>query len=532
MVVQLPKITGFTWILGSGDEPGNHHLATFLIVTGALWLITRIAQSSIRSLPPGPRGLPFIGDILHIADQEWLASPQHKDDYGEIMYISALGTGVLIINSQRAAVELLEKRSNVSSGRPHYISAGEFMTKNLSFALSPYDDLLRRFRRVAAESFSKLAVQRFQPIQNREAVMLALALIKSPPTLKKHCHRHALSIMLSINYHLPPVESEDDPCVVGIDKQVRRMLHEMQPGTRLVELFPWLRYIPMLYRFAKWKRNAEYWFIQDSLMFQHLLGKVADDLTNGIDRPSFGATIIKTQGKHGLSELEQAWLVGDMLGAGGETTSTSLLWWLLAMLAYPSVQARAHAELDEVVDRARPPTFADVPFLPYIRAMVKETTRWARVAPLGVPHVFTADDWYDGMFIPKGTICLPNMRVLNFDPEVFGHNAAEFDPTRYMDEKGQLKTLIEGREEGHMSFGFGRRVCPGRYVAEGTLTIDFATLLWAMRFERPEGSEGELDIHTVVQSGPAACPVPFEYKAVPRFTEAEALLKDALSLYE
>src|SRR6266702_6595617 len=75
------------------------------------------------------------------------------------------------------------------------------------------------------------------------------------------------------------------------------------------------------------------------------------------------------------------------------------------------------------------------------------------------------------------------------------------DPTRYLDEKGQVKMLMESREEGHMSFGFGRRVCPGRHVAEGTLAIDFATLRWAMRFERPEGSRGELDVRTLVKSG-------------------------------
>ena len=223
------------------------------------------------------------------------------------------------------------------------------------------------------------------------------------------------------------------------------------------------------------------------------------------------------------------------------------------MLKYPAVQARAHAELDEIVGRARPPTFADLPFLPYIRAMLKETVRWSSIIPFGVPHASSADDWYEGMFIPKGTICLQNMRVLNFDPEVFGNNAAEFDPARYLDETGQVRTLMEGREEGHMSFGFGRRLCPGRYVAEGTLAIDFATLLWAMRFERPEGSQGELDVRTFVQAGVTAyvssfifaCfvyervlirqnshPVPFQWKAVPRFTEAEALLNEALSLYE
>ena len=189
--------------------------------------------------------------------------------------------------------------------------------------------------------------------------------------------------------------------------------------------------------------------------------------------------------------------------SGGETSATTLLWWLLAMIAYPEVQIQAHAELDEVVGNARPPTFADIPSLPYIRAMVKETLRWSLTVPFGVPHATTEDDWYDGMFIPKGTVCLQNMRVINSEPDVFGSDAVRFDPTRYMDESRQVKVL-DGREEGHMAFGFGRRICPGRYVAEGTLVIDIATLLWAMRFERPEGVKANLDVRTIVNGSVTA----------------------------
>ena len=225
------------------------------------------------------------------------------------------------------------------------------------------------------------------------------------------------------------------------------------------------------------------------------------------------------------------------------------------MLAYPEVQDHAHAELDEVVGNARPPTFSDLPSLPYIRAMVKETLRWSLTVPFGVPHASSADDWYEGMFIPKGTICLQNMRVINSEAEVFGSDSAQFNPARYIDESRQVKVL-GGREEGHMSFGFGRRICPGRYVAEDTLAIDLATVLWAMvlwamRFERPEGVQAELDVRTIVNGSITAyvffvalslfgCgltyknspPVPFECKSIPRSAEAEGMLKDALRLYE
>jgi hypothetical protein len=144
------------------------------------------------------------------------------------------------------------------------------------------------------EGFSKSVVRDFYPIQSREAIMLALALMKGP-LMKKHLQRHAWSIILSINYHLPPVESEADPVIVGIANHVLRGLHEIQPGNRLVEYFPWMRYIPsrcvcrviyrallivVAYRFAKWKRDAQYWFTQDSLLYERLLNKVADDLVS------------------------------------------------------------------------------------------------------------------------------------------------------------------------------------------------------------------------------------------------------------
>jgi hypothetical protein len=102
----------------------------------------------------------------------------------------------------------------------------------------------RRFRRVAVEGFAKSIVHHFHPIQGREAIMLALALINNPSNQEKHFQRHALSIMFSANYHFPPVDSEDDPAVVGAANHMDRMLHEMQPGARLAEFFTWMKYIP------------------------------------------------------------------------------------------------------------------------------------------------------------------------------------------------------------------------------------------------------------------------------------------------
>ncbi|KAI9450881.1 cytochrome P450, partial [Lactarius psammicola] len=430
----LPSLEklGFIWKIPgiSGDHRG-HFLAATPLAGLILWLIARFTRTAFRNLPPGPKGLPLIGDAQHALDHDWLASPQRKDEYGEMMYLSALGKGILVVNSQRVAADLLEKRSNIYSDRPHFISAGQFLTQNLTLFFTGYGDLWRRFRRPTVEAFSKTAVQHFHPIQNREAIMLALAFLKNPPSPEQF-HRHMWSSLLSINYHHPPVESEDDPVVAGVAGHVLRIMHEVHPGMRLVEFFPWMKYIPSW--FAKWKRDAQHWFMQDSVRHEQLLSKVADDLAKGIDRPCFAATLLKNQDKYPLSGRERAWLLGEIVSTSGLTTSIALHWWLLAMLAFPDVQARAHAELDQVVGRTRAPTFADLPSLPYIRAMVKEVLRWSPPLPFGIPHASSEDDWYEGMFIPKGTIILPNLHVINFDPTVFGSDSAQFNPARYLDE--------------------------------------------------------------------------------------------------
>jgi cytochrome P450 len=182
-----------------------------------------------------------------------------------------------------------------------------------------------------------------------------------------------------------------------------------------------------------------------------------------------------------------------------------MAWFSLAMLAYPEVQARAQAELDVVVGRTRSPSFADYPHLPYIRATVREALRWRPVDPVGLPHRSIEDDWYQGMFIPKGTVCIANVWHLNRDPEIYGEDAAHFNPARHLDADGNIVPgPPDTKEEGHVTYGFGRRLCVGRHVANNSLFIDIAILLWAMKIERKKDASGRLlplDVDGFVEDG-------------------------------
>ena len=93
------------------------------------------------------------------------------------------------------------------------------------------------------------------------------------------------------------------------------------------------------------------------------------------------------------------------------------------MALHPEVQKKAQAEIDAVVGPNRLPDFHDRPSLPYINAVLKESSRWNLVLPLGkpfiiitfvltsyegLPHMSTIDDEYNGYYIPKGTVLIGN----------------------------------------------------------------------------------------------------------------------------
>jgi len=181
------------------------------------------------------------------------------------------------------------------------------------------------------------------------------------------------------------------------------------------------------------------------------------------------------------------------------------MWWMLAMIAHPEFQKRAQDQLDNVVGRSRTPTFADSPNLPYIHALVKESLRWRPVLPFSLPHATTEDDWYEGMFIPKGTLCLANLWQCHHDPAAYGDDAANFNPERFLDEQGRLISgPAETRDDGHCTYGFGRRACVGKHAANDTLFIAMATILWATRLEPSQdenGKEVPLDTETPLDTG-------------------------------
>ncbi|KAG8746036.1 hypothetical protein FRC10_006375 [Ceratobasidium sp. 414] len=203
---------------------------------------------------------------------------------------------------------------------------------------------------------------------------------------------------------------------------------------------------------AEWKRTIREWRQQRDSMIQEIYDWAKAQIDPTVDPVE--------------EEDHLKWAASTLFGAGSDTTVSSTMSFVLAMLQHPEIQARAQEEIDRVVGSGRLPEVEDRTNMPYIQAIIREVLRWQPVLRLGFPRVSTKDDVYRSYFIPKGSIIMLNVWAITRDKSVYA-NPDTFEPGRF---------LAPSVPDAPV-FGLGRRMCPGNSFAEASLFIMFASLL-------------------------------------------------------
>ena len=169
---------------------------------------------------------------------------------------------MVILNSQKVAADLLDRRAGIYSDRPRNIVASDIMTGGLLVVFTRYNDMYvhligsetcsistfvtswRRMRKAAHEGLNKGLVKEFFGTQTKEALILASDGLNNPAEWDKHLRRAAASMVLSVVYDQPTIKPGQDHNVRLINDFVQRLTRAAYPGAHLVEFFPWMRYIP------------------------------------------------------------------------------------------------------------------------------------------------------------------------------------------------------------------------------------------------------------------------------------------------
>ncbi|KAI3615364.1 cytochrome p450 [Moniliophthora roreri] len=497
----------------------------FALLSLYAWVIYHKNRKTYK-LPPGPKGYPVIGSILQLdGDRPWHTFVQWGKTYGDIVHFRLLNQDFILLNSAKVAGDLLDRRAANYSQRPRLVVT-EYMTGGMTLVLMNPGTMWRSMRRAAREALNVRASSRYYPIQMREGIRLAEDILDSPEKCRDHVHRFTSSEIASFLYNNPPMQNSEDPVIAFLASYIDTVSETALPGKYLVNHFPILEHLPDF--LSSWKQmNREVYQFHSERFLSFFLSVKEKLLQEKEVGPSFCAMLVETHEQHGLDDHASAWLAAMLFIAGYETTASTLGWLMLAMVRYPEAQRKAQEELDNVIGRTRIPNLNDMENLPYLRAVVKEALRWRPPAPMSIFHASLKDDMYEGYFIPKNSCVIPNILAMNHDPATYGPNPEDFRPERFLNDDGTHKPPpLDTKNEGHYSYGFGRRICPGRHLASNAL-LTLAIVLWAMHLEPGKDAQGRNEALSTDDeaAGILSRPPPYKISSKPRFAESPLILK-------
>ncbi|GAA5824646.1 hypothetical protein JCM11251_005288 [Rhodosporidiobolus azoricus] len=436
-------------------------------------------------LPPGPPGLPLLGNLFDVPkSRPWIKFEEWTREYGEIFTLKMGATTLMVIGRAAPAVELLDKRSAQYSSRQRLIMTSELVSRGLRMTFMPYSDLWKRQRKLLHQLTSPSASRQYEGIQEMESAQLCGDMLRKPEDFWGHCQRYAGSTIMQIAFN-KRAPTPQDPAITKMRAINEAMTKTAVAGRYLVDSLPILNYIPEA--LAPFKQEAHRIFDETLALFQTQVDEVKEKVENGDDTHCFAKYILENQESYGLKKEEATFLAGAMYGAGSDTTADAISTFIMTMLAHPDVAARGQEELDRVIGHARLPSFSDQKDLPYCVAIVREMMRWRTVIAGGLAHAATEEGWYNGYYIPKGTILLANHWAIHLDPELYP-DPHRFKPSRFIDEKMGEVGGTKYSDIGHHGYGFGRRACPGKWIAERSLFITFTRLLHCFTFAHPPPS--------------------------------------------
>ncbi|KAK2596620.1 hypothetical protein QQS21_006296 [Conoideocrella luteorostrata] len=507
-------------------------IQTLIAICTTFLIYKHLIRKSRLPLPPGPRGLPLLGNLLDLPRgqtpefKHWLSM---KDKYGPIGSVTVLGQHIILLHGREAVQNILESQSLKTSGRPQTEFGSYLCGYGRMMAMHEYDASFRKTRKLFHQQMgTKATAARYDGSSEREAGRLLAKILRNPPELMKHLGSHMATTVLKLTYDYSARQTAPDPLVELLHSVDGSFEASMIPLAWMVDILPLLRYLPEGFPFCDFQRTAR--------LARHQLEKATEEpylfvkqqMSRGNYNPSFVSRNIENVTQRGDLDAEDEhdikWSAFGMCQAGTDTVLSALRSFIIAMIMFPDVQRKAQDEIARVVGPGRLPTFEDRDDLPYMQALVKEVHRWGPVVPMSVMHKADGDIEYNGYLIPRGSIIVANSWWLLHDPEVYPDPSA-FDPDRYLEREEPDPTAA--------AFGFGRRACPGRLIAESAIFITAAQILAVFDVGKALDGEGrEIEVELEQTAGLLGRPKPFAYRIAARSEKHAELVRQMEARYE
>ncbi|KAF8908850.1 cytochrome P450 [Gymnopilus junonius] len=416
----------------------------------------------------------------------WVTYAEWGKTYGDIMHLRIFGQHTVILNSIGVVRDLIERRSHIYSDRPDVPMVNCKMEWDFNGGLMPYGPLWKVHRRLFDRAFKPSASVNYRPIQTRKINDLLHGLLTSPMALKDHYRTVAAAIIMSTVYGYD-ITPKGDYFVSLAEDAVSKLSESIFPGANVVNAIPFLRFLPVWFPGAGFKRFANetkkltrqmrdvpFEFVKKGMVDGTASECIVTELLTKFDKP------LSDEDVRVIKEV-----AATSYAAGADTTVSAIGTFFYAMTMFPEVQIKARQEIDAIIGSDRLVTYEDQVSLPYIEAIYREVMRWRPALPLGVARCTLEEDIYNGYYIPKGATVLMNLWAMSHDPRKY-KDPELFNPDRYIDSNGNLLP-----DDDMYAYGFGRRICSGKYMASSTVWLVIASVLSTFKIERKKDKFGK-----------------------------------------
>ncbi|KAL7153379.1 hypothetical protein ABFS83_04G164800 [Erythranthe nasuta] len=450
-------------------------------------------KPSRKNRPPGPRGLPFIGN-LHQFD----GKNPHKylytlsKQYGPIMSMKLGFRKVLVISSANTVKEIMKSHDFAFSGRPVLVSLQRLSYNCLDVAFSTYNATWREMRKISTlHLFSLKQVQSFHPICKDE-VSRMIKKISKDASMSRITNLSEVMISFTSNT-ICRVAFGKDYGAEGYERnRFFHLLHEAQAmlgGFFVGDYLPSFAWVDKINGMA---RRLEKNFNDLDSFYQELIQEHLDpNRPTSMDEDILGLLLgIRRDGSSSiditLDHIKA--LLMNIISGGVDPSSVVPIWAMTALIKNPSIMKKVQAEIREFAKNKKKDLIDedDIANLPYLRAVIKETFRLYPPAPLLAPRETMQKCTIDGYEIEAGTLVYINAWSIGRDSEIW-ENPNEFSPDRFLGSEVDVR----GRDPELIPFGIGRRGCPAISIGMAKVEICLANLLNAFDWELPYGMKGE-----------------------------------------
>uniref|UniRef100_A0A0D9XIU2 Uncharacterized protein n=1 Tax=Leersia perrieri TaxID=77586 RepID=A0A0D9XIU2_9ORYZ len=484
-------------------------MAIFLVCMASLVLIFftsyvfHLFTNTHRRLPPGPRPLPLIGNLLDIAGDLPHRSLAHlARRHGPLMTLRLGTAGVTIVASSPAtAREVLQTHNGSLTGRsPPDAWRGAGHADNSVFVLPPRRKW-RALRRIGAEHMISPRMlddgaRRLRPIL-RDAVLGLVGRVSEAAGhggVPVEVGRVVFAALADLQWRAMFSVSLDE----AADVDTARALHDAAREAVALSLKPNVSdFFPMLAAFdlqglrRRFGRSMAtvYGLIDEQIEIRVRSRRL--DNAGGVDKDDDLLDVLldmSEKGKDGdvvnIDRGVMRTFLADIFLATVDAVSCGIEWAMAELLQNPPIMLKLQEELRRVLGSKTHAEYSDMDNLPYLQAVTKETLRLHPVVPF-VPNETEETVEIQGHIIPKGSTVLVNVWAVHRDAEVWPE-PDKFLPERFLlrqnEQEAARRPLGTATTEFELiPFSAGRRVCLGMPLATRMLHAMLGTLLH--RFE-------------------------------------------------